>query len=250
MQTVHHTSRRELLGKTTQWRISDLGVAKVRHEYPRDLLEAIMRRAIGIKELQSSKRHLDLRFIRDAQSLIPEIAELVHWPGRMEALSEVAGTRLEHYPFSCANTVVTFMGPEDGTVQWHCDGVPATELVALEVDNVKGGELTVYGGDSDDAFEVVQSGGSLPEDRLTRLQHEVGYSVLAQLIRVLHRTEPMTRGSRITLNLGLRSAERPYIDENSMYYLAADNPSFDFVDEYVADVRERQLPAYAAVHAA
>jgi hypothetical protein len=250
METMHHTSRRDLLGKTTQWRISDLGVAKVRHDYPADLLEVISRRAAEIKERESRKRHLDLRFIRDAQSLIPEIGELVHWPGRMEALSDLAGTQLEHYPFSVANTVITFMGPEDGTVQWHCDGVPATELVALEVDDVEGGELTVYAGDFDEGFEIACSGGTLPDDRLVRLQHEVGCSMVAQLIRVLHRAEPMTRGSRITLNLGLRSAQRPYIDDNSMYYLAADNPSFDFVDEYVADVRERQLPAYVAGHAA
>jgi len=244
MQFMQHTSRRELLGKTTQWRISDLGVAKVRHDYPEDLLEAIKQRALEIKEHESSKRHLDLRYIRDAQRLIPEIRELVHWPGRMDELGELAGTRLEHYPFSVAGTTVTFMGPEDGTVQWHCDGVAATELVALEVDNVDGGELSVYAGDSDEGFEVVNNGGCLPEDRVVRLQHEVGYSLVGQFIRVLHRAEPMTRGSRITLNMGLRSAERPYIDDNSMYYLAADNPSFDFVDEYLADVRERQLPAY------
>jgi len=35
-----------------------------------------------------------------------------------------------------------------------------------------------------------------------------------------------------------------------MYYLAADNPSLDFVDEYLADLRERQLPAYLAKRAA
>jgi hypothetical protein len=250
METMHHTTRRDLLGKNTQWRISDLGVAKVRHDYPDDLLQTIKRRAQEVKERESRKRHLDLRFIRDAQSLIPEINELVHWPGRMQALSEVAGTQLEHYPFSVANTVITFMGPEDGTVQWHCDGVPATELVALEVADAAGGELTVYAGDSDEGSEVTTSGGALPEDRLVRLQHEVGCSLVAQLIRVLHRAEPMTSGSRITLNLGLRSIERPYIDDNSMYYLAADNPSFDFVDQYIADVRERQLPAYVAGHSA
>ena len=244
MQTVEYKGRRELLGKTTQWRISDLGIAKVQHDYPEDLLIAIKDRALALKEQESYKRHLDLRFIRDAERHIPEIAELVHWPGRMEALSDLAGAELEHYPFSVASTVVTFMGPHDGTVEWHCDGVPATELVALALDDVEGGELTVYAGDSDEGFEVVRAGGKLPEEDLVKLEHELGYSMVGQLIRVLHRTEPMTRGSRVTLNLGLRSATRPYIDDNALFYLAADNPSFDFVDEYIADVRERQLPAY------
>jgi hypothetical protein len=250
MQTIHQTSRRELLGKSTEWRISDLGVAKVRHDYPHDLLQAIAKRATEVKERESHKRHLNLRYIRNAQSVIPEINELLHWPGRLNALSELAGTQLEDYPFSVAKTTITFMGPEDGTVQWHCDGVPATELVALEVHDTEGGELTVYAGDPDEGLEAMRRGETLPEDRLIRLQHEVGCSMVAQLIRVLHRAEPMTRGSRITLNFGLRSMERPYIDDNSMFYLAADNPSFDFVDEYVADVRERQLPAYVASRAA
>jgi hypothetical protein len=92
-------------------------------------------------------------------------------------------------------------------------------------------------------------GVPLPEEQMIRLQHEVGSSMVGQLMRVLHRTDPMTRGSRITVNMGLRSVEKPYIDDNPMYYLAADNPSFDWVDEYVADVRERQLPAYMASHA-
>ncbi|MDH6238613.1 tetrahydromethanopterin S-methyltransferase subunit F, partial [Cryobacterium sp. CG_9.6] len=39
---------------------------------------------------------------------------------------------------------------------------------------------------------------------------------------------------------------KPYIDDNPMFYLAADNPTFDWVDEYVNDVRTRQLPAYLA----
>jgi hypothetical protein len=250
METVQHTNRRDLLGKDTQWRIGDLGLAKVKHDYPADLLETIKQRAIEVKERESEKRHLDLRFIRNAQRVIPEIRELIHWPGRLEGLSELAGTRLEHYPFSVASTVITFMGPEDGSVEWHCDGVPATELVALAVDDAEGGELTVYAGDSDEGMELVRAGEDLPPERLVKMQHEVGYSLVGQFIRVLHRAEPMTNGCRITLNFGLRSAERPYIDDNSMFYLAADNPSFDFVDEYVTDVRERQLPAYVAAQAA
>lgn len=249
MQVMQHIGRRELLGKTTQWRISDLGLAKIRHEYPEDLLATILDRALAIKERESEKRHLDLRFIRDAEKHIPEIGELVRWPGRIDALSELAGTRVEHYPFSVANAIITFMGPDDGTVDWHCDGVPATELIALACDDVEGGDLVAYAGDSDEGMEIVRNGGTLPDEDLVRMQHEVGCSLVGQFIRVLHRAEPMRRGRRVTLNLGLRSAERPFIDDNSMYYLAADNPSFDFVDQYVADVRERQLPAYVATHA-
>ncbi|MER5772179.1 hypothetical protein [Streptomyces sp. NPDC001985] len=250
MRSEYAIDRPTLLGKDEHWKISDLGVMQLRHDYPADLLETIRRKALDIKEEQSADLHLNLRFVRNAQSLIPEIKELVHWPGRIEQLSEFAGAELEPYPHRVISTALTFMGPEDGTVDWHGDGPPVTELVALEVDGAVGGRLELYQGDFEAAMAVVQKGGTLPRDRLIHLQHKVGSSMFGQLMRVAHRTEPMTAGTRITLTMNLRSVTHPYIENNPMYYLAADNPDFAWVEEYVADVRERQLPAYLAARTA
>ncbi|MTE22077.1 hypothetical protein F0L17_23800 [Streptomyces sp. TRM43335] len=250
MRTEFSIDRSTLLGKDEHWKISDLGVMQLQHDYPSDLLKTIRDKALAIKEEQSANVHLNLRFIRNAQKFIPEIKELVHWPGRIESLSELAGTELEPYPHSVISTALTFMGPEDGTVDWHGDGPPVTELVALEVDDAVGGRLEIFQGDFDAAMAAVQKGHVLPSDRMIHLQHKVGSSMFGQLMRVAHRTEPMTRGTRITLTMNLRSVAHPYIENNPMYYLAADNPDFEWVDEYVADVRERQLPAYLAARKA
>ncbi|MDJ0363145.1 hypothetical protein [Rhodococcus sp. H29-C3] len=239
-------TRRELLGKPTYWQASDFGAAQLRHQYPADLLDTIRSKALEIKDENSENRPLNLRYIRGAHKLIPEILDLFYLPGRLEALSELAETKLEIYPISVITTAVTFMGPQDGTVDWHGDGVPFTELIALEVDDVSGGALEIYRGDFDEGSAVVHGGGDLPVDTLTHLTHEVGSSIFGQIMRVLHRTEPMASGSRITLTLNHSSAEKPFIDDNPMFYLAADNPTFDWVDEYVDDVRTRQLPAYMA----
>lgn len=47
----------------------------------------------------SERRHLNLRYIRDAEKHIPEIKELVNYNGRIERLSELAGTKLKTIPF-------------------------------------------------------------------------------------------------------------------------------------------------------
>lgn len=91
---------------------------------------------------------------------------------------------------------------------------------------------------------AIAKGEELPSDRMMHIQHKVGSSIFGQLMNVPHRTEPMSRGKRVTLTMNLRSRSRPFIDNNPMFYLAADNPDFEWVDDYVQDVRTRQLPAY------
>ena len=85
-----------------------------------------------------------------------------------------------------------------------------------------------------------------PDSSTTSRTVLLGYEAHLKLMRVLHCTSPMPTGSRVSLNLNLRSRDRPYVDDNPMYYLGADNPDVEWVDHYVADVRHRQLPAYLA----
>ena len=161
-------------------------------------------------------------------------------------MTAFAGTRVEPYPLSVIASIITFSGPAetDSTIKWHADGVPATELVPLAMENLIGGELEIFRGPAEVGLARQARGMEFLQDETIRVQHKLGYSVLGQLMRLMHRVTPITSGYRITLNMNVRSAERPYIDDNSMCYLAADNPDFAWTDEYTKDVQERQLPAY------
>ncbi|MER7859294.1 hypothetical protein ABTX61_09340 [Amycolatopsis japonica] len=246
MTTHHRSNRSELIGKKTHWQISDLGVIQQDHQYDPELLEVICQKAVAIKEEVSAKRHLNLRYIRQAHVHIPEILELVYYPGRLDLLSTLAETTLEPYPLSVIASTITFMGatPDDGAIDWHADGVPVTEIIPLEIHDLTGGALQIYRGDYEVGLNKVHSGDTLAD--LVSIPHRIGASTLAQLMRVLHRTEPITTGHRISLNLNLRSRDKPYIDDNAAYYLAADNPDYKWVDQYLDDVRARQVPAYLA----
>jgi hypothetical protein len=236
--------RQEIIRAPSYHQVSNLGVVQFKHEYDEDILARILKRALELKDMNAEKRHLNLKYIRGAHRYIPEIRELVESRGRLERLSHLAGTRLENYPLSIISTIVTFMGADedDGSIVWHADGIPVTELVPLDVADLEGGELELYRG-SADAGLALQAGGESPTDTLC-VDHRLGYSVLGQLMRIMHRVRPITRGYRITLNMNLRSFERPFIDDNSMCYLAADNPDFSWQNEYLRDLKERVLPAY------
>jgi len=251
MTTVvtHTATRTDLLGYETHQKVSELGVLQRRHDYPKDLLDTILTKALALKDADSKRQHLDLRLITGAHTVIPEINELVRWPGRLEALSKLAGTTLEPYPVSVIASTITFMGatPEDGVVDWHADGVPVTEIIPLDIsEDAIGGDLRVYHGNYEQALARHQRSEQFNAEEILHFPHRIGYSTLAQLMRVLHSTEPMRRGQRISLNLNLRSANHPYIDDNALYYLGADNPSFNWLEEYIDDVKYRQLPAYMA----
>ncbi|QPC95292.1 hypothetical protein GA829_26590 [Mesorhizobium sp. INR15] len=73
----------------------------------------------------------------------------------------------------------------------------------------------------------------------------MNYATLGQFLGVLHRTAPIQHGSRVTLVLNQRSVAKPYVDDNRMFYLAADNDQDrEWVNELADDVWANQLPAY------
>jgi hypothetical protein len=241
-------SREQIVGRPSSYQVSDLGVVQAAHGYDPELLRHILERALALKQAYAQKRHLDLNFIRGAHLLIPEILDLVQARGRLDRLSALAGTRLEVYPLSVISSIITFTSPapDDGSIGWHADGIPVTELVPLAIEDLEGGELELYRGDFDHGLARVARGETIGEAEILRLRHAMGYSVCGQLMRLMHRVRPVTRGYRVTLNLNLRSAERPWLDDNSLTYLAADNPDMAWLDDYVDDVRSRVLPAYLA----
>ena len=247
-EVITALSRDEILGAPSYWRVSNLGVVQARHDYDRGLLQTILAKALALKEDKALKRHLNLRYIRGAQRFIPEINELIHDALRLDRVSTLAGTELEPYPISIIGSIITFMGPEDGdgAIAWHCDGVPVSELIPLAIEDLDGGELQVFQGSADHGLALLEQGQALPEKRICKVQHRLGYSTLGQFLRILHRTAPIRRGTRVTLNLNLRSRDRAFVDDNNLVYLAADNPDFAFAPELMDDVRRHQLPAYRA----
>lgn len=239
-------NREALLGHESAWKVSDLGMVQFRHDYDPALLEIIRRKALALKEKHAHRKHLNLTFITGADRFIPEIKDLIHDEHRLNRLSAFAGTRLEPYPFSVVGSTVTFMNPGDGAVDWHCDGVPLTELIPLSVsDPIIGGELEIYLGNCEVGKARTDRGEEIPPNELLRVPHMMGYGTLGQFVGVLHRTRPIVFGDRITLVLNLRSVERPFVDDNRLFYLAADNDhDRAWIEEMAEDVWTNQLPAY------
>ncbi len=248
-QTVRQSiSREAIIGHDTSWKVSDLGAVQFQHNYNQDILQAIKSRALELKQEKAHQKHLDLTFITGADRFIPEINELIHDKERLERLSDYAGTKLEPYPYSVVGSTVTYMGPQeqDGTVDWHCDGVPVTELIPLDIsDPIIGGELEIYMGNCEIGKSLTDVGAEPnPKDILT-IPHKMGYSTLGHFLGILHRTAPIKYGHRLTLVLNLRSTERSFVDDNRMFYLAADSEQDkEWIDEIAEDVRVNQLPSY------
>ena len=242
-------NREAILGHETSWKVSDLGMIQFHHGYDPEILEAIRQSALKLKEEHAFRKHLDLTFITGADRFIPEISDLINDKRRLERLSEFAGTKLEPYPLSVVGSTVTFMSPKDGAVEWHSDGVPITELIPLSVsDPIIGGELEIYQGNCEEGKARVERGDPILEHEILRVPHKMHHSTLGQFVGVLHRTRPITYGERITLVLNSRSVERSFVDDNRMFYLAADNDHDRvFVDEMAQDVFDNQLPAYRKV---
>lgn len=244
-------TRDAIVGYETAWSVSNLGAVQHRHGYDPSLLAVIREKACAIKAEHAHRKHLDLTYVSGPDRYIPEIKELINDKARIERLSEIAGTKLEPYPLSIVGSTVTFMSPVDGAVDWHCDGVPITELIPLEIsDPIIGGELEIYLGNCEIGKAKVNRSEELPQSQLLRIPHRIGYSTLGHFLGVLHRTAPIKFGNRITLVLNYRSVERPYVDDNRLFYLAADNDAEKgWIDEVARDVMERQLPAYRAFEA-
>ena len=246
--------REDILGHETAWEVSQLGAVQFRHDYDSELLQAIKNKALAQRDELAEQKHLDLTFITGADRYIPEINEIIHDRKRLDHLSELAGTKLEPYPLSIVGSTVTFMGPRtgDGTVDWHCDGVPVTELIPLEISSpILGGELEIYLGNCEVGKAKTNRRESISEREILRIPHRMGSSTLGHFLGVLHRTSPIQFGHRITLVLNLRSVERPFVDDNRLFYLAADtDQQREWVNEMAQDVWENQLPAYRRFEAA
>ena len=230
----------------TAWKVSSFGVAQYLHGYDPALLAAIEEAALKLKASHAVHKHLDLTFITGADRFIPEIKQLLHDKLRLERLSDMMGTKLEPYPLSIVGSTVTFMNPKDGAVEWHCDGVPVTELIPLSISNpLVGGHLEIYCDDSETGRAILESGREIPRNRVMRIDHKMNYATLGQFLGVLHRTAPIRFGERVTLVLNQRSVAKPYVDDNRMFYLAADNDEDrSWVEQLAMDVWTNQLPAY------
>jgi len=248
LRVAEYHTREDIIGAPTYWKVGKFGVIQFEHKYDPELLTLILGKALALKESLAFKRHLNLKFIRGAQRYIPEINDLISDRLRLLHLKELTGVEFEPYPISVISSAVTFMGPQkaDGTIGWHSDGVPVTELIPLLMEDVEGGDLELFRGYAETGFSLIEEGKEIPRKDVLRFGHKVGYSILGQLLRVFHRTAPIRKGYRVTLNLNLRSRDKPYIDDNTLVYLGADNPEEDWHAEYMADIRARQLPAYKA----
>jgi hypothetical protein len=234
-------TRSDIIGGPSYAASSNLGVVQFKHPYDEELIDSIRTKAELLRHSVAEKRHLNLKYIRAAHLYIPEICEIVNYPNRLQILSELANDDLEVYPVSVISSIVTFQdGQDEGSVMWHTDGVPVTEMIPLSIQNLHGGKLEVYSGYSEVGMaEHYTAGHSIKESDKLQIEHRMGYSTLAQFIRIMHRAEPIKQGSRITLNVNLRSKNRPFIDDNNLCYLGADNPGFEWQEEYINDVKKQ-----------
>ncbi len=243
MEVIRSYSRDEIVGPS-YWKIADFGVAQFRHNYNPELLNKIASKAMELKSELAHNRHLDLNYIRGVQRYIPEVQSLLEDKERLAKLEHLVGVRLEVYPICVITSTVTFMGEGDTTIGWHTDGPPLVEIIPLDIDNLEGGETQVYCAHHEIGRLELKEKKKLPKNKIISIEHKMGCSLLGQFYRVLHRAEPIYNGSRMTLNISYRSCDKPYIDDNSLVYLGADNPNFEWLDQYFDDVKKRKLPAY------
>ena len=122
--------------------------------------------------------------------------------------------------------------------------MPVTELIPLSIsDPLVGGHLEIYCDDCERAARSWKAAASCRATKIMRIDHKMGYATLGQFLGVLHRTAPIHLGSRVTLVLNQRSVAKPYVDDNRMFYLAADN---DQDREWVDELAARRLDQSAA----
>jgi hypothetical protein len=225
---------------------SELGFARIAHNYPSDRLDAVHLRS---RQLRSSaqpreQRFLGLDHLRRVQESIPEVGELVHDRNRLDRLSEIAGVELEPYPIGTSCSGVNFYWPGQQPIEFHCDGPAFVELVPLHVDGSQdGGSTVVFAGPPDVGRARLRSGGRIRDDELEPIPQRVGSSVLLQGRMLLHSAETLLDGHRVTLVLSLRSRREPWKDGNTLSRLLNDDRPEDVADDWHHDVETRQLPA-------
>ncbi|NEO55209.1 MAG: hypothetical protein F6K54_20290 [Okeania sp. SIO3B5] len=243
MNIIHHYTREELIGPSF-WKFSDLGMVQFQNNYDQALLDTIRRKAIALKNSLSSPSCLSSSYIREPHKHIIEINELLEDKERIARLESFVGNSLEVYPLSIARCFIHFMNPNDGSLFWHSDAVPSLEIINLELSDVVGGEMQIYKGSEDEGRMELVKNGKIPEEKLLTVKPRLEYSVFGQFTRTLHRTRPIESGSRIALLIAYRSKEKPYIDDNTVWFLAADNPRMEWLDDFTQDIKSTKIPAY------
>lgn len=244
MKIIQKYDLESIIGLPTYWKVSNLGIVKYHHDYDSSLLETIRKKAKDLKNQLAHNMHKNHTYIRGAQKYIPEILELHHNPQRLAQLEELAQTPLEPYHISVITSSLTYMSPSDGAIDWHSDGTPIAEIIPLIIEDLEGGELEVYQGHYDVGLGELERDGEISSEKIMSVKHQVGCAVFGQFMSLLHRVKPVTKGRRISLNMTYRSKEKPYFDHHTMWYLGADNPDFEWQDDYINDVKTKQLPAY------
>lgn len=224
----------------------DLGLARLRHGYPGELLESVCAEArrIRAETSRSGERFLGLDHLRRVQDLIPAVRELVYDPDRLARLSEVAGVELEPYPIPTSCSGINFYRPGRLPIEFHCDGPAFVELVPLFTDGAQhGGSTVLFAGPAEVGLARVRAGDRFADTELARIPQRVGASVLFQGRMLLHAAETLTDGHRVTLVLSLRSRREPWKDNNTLGRLLRDDRPEDVEQYWRADVETRQLPA-------
>ena len=225
---------------------SDLAFARIAHDYPSELLDAVHTRSRQLRDAAQPKERtfLGLDHLRRAQDTIPEVGELVRDRDRLDRLSEVAGVELEPYPIGTSCSGVNFYWPGREPIQFHCDGPAFVELVPLYVDGSQdGGSTVVFAGPPDVGLARLHAGGRIRDDEQVHISQRVGASVLLQGRMLLHTAETLLDGHRVTLVLSLRSRVEPWKDTNTLSRLLNDDRPEDVADDWRHDVETRQLPA-------
>jgi hypothetical protein len=247
MRIVERQTLTDLTGADGRPRAaSDLGFALMEHDYPPALLDAVLAagRRIRAATEQPEEHHLGLDHLRRAQRLVPEVAELVHDPKRLSALSEVAGVELEPYPIGTSCSGVNFYRPGRTPIEFHCDGPAFVELVPLYTDGSQdGGSTVVFSGPAEVGLTRLRRGDRFDEGELVRIPQRVGRSVLFQGRMLLHAAETLADGHRVTLVLSLRSKAEPWKDNNTLGRLLRDDRPEEVESDWRTDVETRQLPA-------
>ncbi|WP_131739057.1 hypothetical protein [Actinomadura roseirufa] len=250
-----HILEKQTLGAVTGvesdiHRVSELAYARLRHGYDETLLTAIEGKARKLArthpEAQDSDRFLGLRHLREAQVHVPEIAELMHDSARLEALSELAGTRLAPYPISRAASHLNFYRPGEVPIHFHTDGAAMVELIPLHTSgSTQGGATLIYRGRADEGKDRLARGLDISAAESVRIPQPRGCSVLMQGRMLLHRAESFPDGERLTLVLVMEAAEEPWKDDNTLMRLLLDDPLDSVLEEWVTQA-QRRLALYQA----
>jgi hypothetical protein len=223
-----------------------LAFARIDHDYPTDLLDAVHEQGMRLRGDESSRqpRFLGLDHLRRVQDAIPEVARLVHDEKRLRRLSEVAGVELEPYPIGTSCSGINFYRPGQQPIEFHCDGPAFVELVPLHVDGAQdGGSTMIFRGPPGVGRHRLATGGAIPDEDLLRVPQRLGMSVLLQGRMLFHTAETLTDGHRVTLVMSLRSRAEPWKDANTLGRLLRDDRPEDVEDDWRRDVETRQLPA-------